>query len=202
MLEVQNISKKLGAVHAVDDVSLQIGEGERVAVRGDNGAGKSTLLRLIAGVLEPDRGSVLWQGEPLRGRSRRAVGYVPEAADAPPHLTVSELLHLIASTKGCDPCSRELVETLGLPDLLGARIGELSLGQRRRACLAAALVGDPGLLILDEPTNGLDPTAITDLETLLLAGESRATLFVTHDQTFASAVATRTLGMQAGKLED
>lgn len=200
MLELENISKRLGSTVAVRDVSFRVETGERVAISGANGAGKSTLARIVAGVILPDRGSVRWKNSELRGSLRREVGFVPEAADPPGHLTTAELLHLISATKQCQPCSRELVERLDIADLLGARISELSLGQRRRACLAAALVGDPGLLILDEPTNGLDSSAISHLTALLTEQADRTVLLVTHDQAFAKATATRQITMKSGAL--
>ena len=200
MLEVDGLFKRLGHTVVVRDVRLALNAHERVAIRGPNGAGKSTLLQIIAGVLQPDRGVITWNGKPLTGKERRHVGYVPEAADPPGHLTVGELLHLIAATKSCEPCSRELVERLELEELFGARISELSLGQRRRVCLAAALTGNPGLLLLDEPTNGLDPAAIDMLVAILTEDSARTILLVTHDQDFASQVATRQLAMRDGGL--
>ncbi len=200
MLEIENISKRLGHTHAVRDCTLAIQDGERVAIAGPNGAGKSTLLRMVAGIIEPDRGSIRWNTSELRGPLRRCIGYVPEAANPPGHLSVAELLHLIAATKQSKPCDRTLVERLELENLLGARISELSLGQRRRACLAAALVGDPELLLLDEPTNGLDAGAIKALAEILVEDAGRTVLLVTHDQNFAKRVATRHVAMDAGAL--
>ena len=200
MLEIENISKRLGHTHAVRECTLSIQDGERIAIAGPNGAGKSTLLRMVAGIIELDRGSILWNTSELRGEVRRCVGYVPEAADPPGHLSVAELLHLVAATKQSEACDRSLVERLELESLLGARISELSLGQRRRACLAAALVGDPELLLLDEPTNGLDTKAIATLAEILVEDRRRTVLLVTHDQSFANLVATRHVAMDAGAL--
>jgi ABC-2 type transport system ATP-binding protein len=200
MLEVKNISKRLGHTHAVRECSLTVLDGQRLAISGANGAGKSTLIRMMAGIIEPDRGSIHWNNSELRGSLRRLVGYVPEAADPPGHLSVAELLHLVAATKQCEPCSRELVERLELETLLGARVSDLSLGQRRRACLVAALVGDPELLLLDEPTNGLDASAIGNLAELLAEDSSRTVVLITHDRSFAEATATRHITMEAGLL--
>lgn len=200
MLEITDLHKRLGGTMAVRDSNLVVKAGERVVVMGPNGAGKSTLLKLIAGVLTPDRGAIVFDGEPLSTAGRGPIGYVPEAADPPGHLSISELLHLVSATRESEPLDPKVVARLQLDMLLGASISELSLGQRRRACLAAALVGQPRLLVLDEPTNGLDAEAVTMLADLLIEDEGRAVLLATHDQQFASRVATRQMQMRDGKL--
>jgi ABC-type multidrug transport system ATPase subunit len=178
--------------------------GERLVIHGRNGAGKSTLLQVLAGVLSPDRGVLLLDGNPLHGRRRegqKQVGYVPEAADPPGHLSVGELLHFVAAVKGCDPPSAESLAPLALEELMGERISELSLGQRRRACLAAALTGQPSILLLDEPTNGLDLQASQALAAMLaIANPERILICATHDLDFASAVETRRVEMSAGAI--
>lgn len=198
MLEVTDLHKRLGGTIAVNGCSVAVEAGERVVLLGPNGAGKSTLIRIIAGVLSPDRGVVHFDGKPLTAASRGPIGYVPEAADPPGHLSVSELLHLVAATKGCGALDPKIIARLQLDMLLGASISELSLGQRRRACLAAALVGGPRLLLLDEPTNGLDAEAVTVLAEILTEDSERAVLLATHDRGFAERVATRQLQMQHG----
>lgn len=204
MLEVKAIAKHLGATAALQDCSVALSLGERVIISGPNGAGKSTLLQLLAGVLQPDRGELLLSGKPLHGRLREGqqnAGYVPEAADPPGHLSVAELLHFVASVKGCAPPSAELLAPLALESILEKPIAELSLGQRRRACLAAALTGDPTLLLLDEPTNGLDAQATAALATMLATpNEKRILICATHDLDFAAAVETRRIEMREGRI--
>lgn len=202
MLEIKNLSKRLGPNLALDDCCLRVDAGQRLVIRGSNGAGKSTLLQILAGVLSPDRGALLWQGLPLHGRRskvRQSLGYVPEAADPPGHLSVADLLHFVAAVKGCAATSSELVERLCVSELLGERIAELSLGQRRRACLAAALTGDPQILLLDEPTNGLDADAALALaELLAMARPDRLLVCATHDLEFATRIETRRVEMAKG----
>jgi ABC-type multidrug transport system ATPase subunit len=124
---------------------------------------------------------------------------VPEAADPPGHLSVAELLHFVSAVKKCASVSREIVEILQLPELLGEPIGELSLGQRRRACLAAALTGDPQLLLLDEPTNGLDAEATGALAEMLAESRpSRVLICATHDLAFAGRIETRRVELVKG----
>ncbi len=193
-LSVRSLRVRLDGRPVLRGVSLELEPGQVLAVVGPNGSGKTTLLRTVAGVLAPDEGSVTIKGEPLR-RARRHLGYVPEGADPPPHLTVAELEALVASVRRAPPLSHALRERLGVTAYRDQRIGSLSLGQRRRACLAAALVGDPWLLVLDEPTNGLDPSGVGDLAALL--GERRdaghGALISTHDLAFADILGARRL---------
>jgi ABC-2 type transport system ATP-binding protein len=206
-LEIERLRKWLGGRRVLDGIEL-VCEGAGVsAILGANGTGKSTLLRIVAGVLEPDGGKVRLDGRRLDVGERaglRYLGYVPEAADPLPHLTVGELLALVTALKRVAAPRPELVERLGVQPILVQRIGTLSLGQRRRAGLLAALIGDPWLLVLDEPTNGLDPGAVELLADLLKEHVQRggAVLLATHDLDFCAAVSARRLRLHAGRLED
>jgi ABC-type multidrug transport system ATPase subunit len=204
-LLVDEVHKRLGGRPVLVDVSFQCGAGSITVLAGPNGAGKSTLLRIVGGVLEPDRGVVEIDGQSVVGRRVRArarLGYVPEAADPPGHLSVDELLALVAALKHTTVPERAARERLGIAHLGSQGIDRLSLGERRRTCLAAALIGDPSVLVLDEPTNGLDLDGIALLEQLL--GEARDTgtaiLLATHDRDFAARLATSTLALDRGRL--
>lgn len=203
MLELDHVRKRLGATLALDDCNLRVDAGHRVAIVGANGAGKSTLLKIVAGVLTPDAGAVRWRSQSLSsGRStlRKKLGYVPESADPPPHLSIAELLHFIAAIKDCQTLGNEELEEFGLCQMLDARIGELSLGQRRRACLAAALTGDPELLILDEPNNGLDRGSLEVLAAMLAKRPACTVLLATHDRAFADLLGARLVSMASGRV--
>jgi ABC-type multidrug transport system ATPase subunit len=192
------VSKRLGGRRILERFSLTVESGA-TAVLGANGSGKTTLLRIAAGVLDPDEGRVLLAGRPL-ARARAQLGYVPEAADPPLHLTGGELLALVASLRRAPPIDRALAERLGVEALAGQRIGSMSLGQRRRACLAAALVGSPWLLVLDEPTNGLDPDGTQMLLGVLrdhIAGGG-GVLLATHDLGFADGLSARRIVLSTG----
>jgi len=203
ILDVTGVAKKLGRQKVLRDVTLACAAGESVAVYGGNGAGKSTLLQIIAGVLVPDRGAVTLCGESIIGRhvrGRRRMGYVPEAANPPDHLTVSELLAVTSSLKQAAAVSAEVRTLIGIDAFAHKSIGQLSLGERRRACLAAALVGEPALLVLDEPTNGLDASGVDMLVGVLkqhceLDG---AVLLATHDRSFAKAIGAMELELAEG----
>jgi ABC-2 type transport system ATP-binding protein len=204
-LAVENITKRFGGREVLQGASLTCEHGEHVAIIGPNGTGKSTLLGVVAGIIEPESGRVTLDSEPLLGRDVRArakIGYVPEGADPPSHLLTGELLALCAALKRAGPLAPELIERLGVSPLLEQPIGSLSLGQRRRACLAAALVGAPTLLLLDEPTNGLDPGGIEMLAALLLDHQARGglALISTHDLTFADAIRARRALLAGGKI--
>lgn len=194
-LAVNALRKRLGGKQVLAGISFTLEQGV-LAVVGANGSGKTTLLRIVAGVLESDEGSVTLRGRPL-ARAHRDLGFVPEAADPPPHLTVLELERLCSAARRAPPLTEELRRRLGTDALAGQRVGSLSLGQRRRACLAAALVGDPFLLVLDEPTNGLDAAGVALLSAIILdhVAAQRAALIATHDLAFAEGVSASRLSL-------
>jgi ABC-2 type transport system ATP-binding protein len=199
------LGKWLGGREVLAGVSCAANAGEAVALFGENGAGKSTLLRILAGVLDADSGRAALDGASILGPSaaaRARVGYVPEAADAPPFLSPRELVALVVALKRAKPLAPPLLERLGVGAYWDRPIGGLSLGQRRRSCLAAALVGDVRLLLLDEPTNGLDPAGVRELASLLAerCAEGTITLVATHDHAFAEMLGATELHLVAGKI--
>jgi ABC-type multidrug transport system ATPase subunit len=185
-LRVEDVGKRLGGRRVLDRVRLRC-DGGVLAVVGPNGVGKSTLLRIVAGILVPDEGGVFLRERRIE-RALRDVGYVPEKADPPPHLSVAELCALARALRRAPAAlPDETLDRLGVRDFWEQRIATLSLGQRRRACLAAALVGDPWLLVLDEPTNGLDVGGMDMLADVLRA-HAGGVLLATHDREFAERV--------------
>ncbi len=199
-LEVHGVGKRRGGRWVLDDVSFTVGGGEVVALVGGNGAGKSTLLACAAGALEPDRGWVAIAGA-TSGR-RRHVGYAPEAADAPGHLTGAELWALVAALRGGTKLDDEAVTLLELTPLAAVRLERMSLGQRRRAVLAAALIGAPPVLLLDEPDNGLDVAGLDALVALVAreAARGAALVVATHDPAVRDRLHARPLALAAGRL--
>jgi ABC-type multidrug transport system ATPase subunit len=188
-LEVEKLAVRRGGRTVIDGLDLAVDTGEIVGVVGKNGSGKTTLLACIAGVLPPRDGRVLvtgasvWGTRAERRRARRALGYVPEAADPPGFLLGTELWSLCASTRGGNPPSQELRDALGLDELRDAALERMSLGQRRRACLGAAFVGPPTLLVLDEPDNGLDAKRLDAIVSLIKthAEGGGSTILASHD---------------------
>ncbi|AKT41334.1 ABC transporter ATP-binding protein [Chondromyces crocatus] len=205
-LRIEGLHKRFGGREVLRGVELGIEPGERVALVGTNGVGKSTLLSVVAGLIEPEAGTVVLHGTSLLGRdapARAGLGYLPEAAAAPPHLSVRELLALVAALKRAPSLEGAVLDRVGARSTLDLRMGSLSLGQRRRACLAAALVGDPTLLVLDEPTNGLDPAGLTMLIALLRerAAQGAMVLVATHDFSFADAIGARHVRLEEGRVQ-
>lgn len=199
-IEARGLGKRRGGRWVLDDVSFTIAAGEVVALVGGNGAGKTTLLACAAGALAPDRGWVAIGGA-TSGR-RRHVGYAPEAADAPGHLTGAELWALVSALRGGATLDDEAAALLAVDTIAGRRLERMSLGQRRRAVLAAALIGAPPALLLDEPDNGLDVGGLDALVTLIAreAARGAAIIVATHDPAVRERMAARTLPMIAGRL--
>lgn len=200
LLELDRVEKWFGTRHVIRGVTFAWKGSGILAVMGENGAGKSTLLRLICGILPPDQGSIHLDGIPLRARRVEALGllgYAPEAAELPSHLTTSGLVALVAALKGVPRPEASLIARLGVTAFLDKPLPALSLGQRRRASLLAALTGDPKLLVLDEPTNGLDEEGATMLRNLLAerARRGHATLAATHNQAFVEATRAEVLSI-------
>src|SRR5690349_1493800 len=191
MLALRGIARAFGSRRAVAEVSLEVAAGEAVLLVGENGAGKTTLLRIAAGYLDPDAGEVSVAGIAMareRTRAQTQLGYLPEHAPAPGELTVREHLALRARLKrvarsrgGIERGVARVVELAGLGDVLRQRIATLSKGFRQRVGLADALLGDPPLVILDEPTSGMDPIQVRQLrEHLAAAARERAVLVSSH----------------------
>ncbi|MCX5745249.1 MAG: ATP-binding cassette domain-containing protein, partial [Proteobacteria bacterium] len=164
-----------------------------------NGSGKSTLLCAIAGVLEPRAGRItidgasVWGSQAQRTRARRALGYVPEAADPPGFLTADELWNLCSATRATTPPSAALCAALGLDELRGITLDKMSLGMRRRACLGAAFLGPPNVLVLDEPDNGLDAQRLDALAILLRAraAAGQTAIVASHDAAYLDRLEAR-----------
>lgn len=202
-LVVDGITVRRGQRIVLDEISLATTAGEIVGLVGPNGCGKSTLLTCIAGVLAPRDGRItidgasVWGGHEQRQRARRALGYVPEGADPPGFLSATELWALCAAARGTAPPSADLRATLGLDELGDLALERMSLGQRRRACLGAAFLGPPKLLVLDEPDNGLDAKRLAALVELLQqhARDGGTTILASHDAAWLDQLGARIVAM-------
>jgi len=214
VIRVEGLTKTYGRVGdgrpaALDGVSFEIGRGEVAGLLGPNGAGKSTMMRILTCFLAPTRGAAILAGRSIaddpRG-VRGAVGYLPEAVPLPPEMRVDEYLGFRAALKGVSRPGRRaaidgVVGRVGVGDRRRQIIGTLSRGYRQRVGLADALLGDPPILILDEPTAGLDPNQIRETRSLIRElGRDRTVLLSTHVLSEVEAVATRILILSRGRL--
>ena len=210
MLRAQGLVKgftdpRRGLVRAVDGLDLHVTAGEIVGLLGPNGAGKTTTLRMLATLLSPDAGSIEIDGidalrSPLRARARMA--YVPAEAGLPPELSGREEVRLFARLQGARPARGDaLLEELGAGSFADAPTSTLSTGQKRRIVLARALVHDPPLLLLDEPTDGLDVAGRREVMALRrhLAAEGRAVLLSSHVLGEVEAVCDRAVVVARGR---
>lgn len=202
-IEVGAVTKRFGATTAVDDVSVSVPSGQILALLGKNGAGKTTLIDMILGLQAPDSGRVsLWGGPPRQAIKRSAVGVVHQTGALLLDHTVGQMLHLFASTHATAlPLEQVLAET-HLTELRGRRIGKLSGGEQQRVRLALALLPDPLLLILDEPTAGMDATARREFWDMMAtqAKRGRTIVFATHYLAEAEQFAQRTVIMKDGAI--
>lgn len=208
MLSLQRLSKSFGRTKAIDDVSVEIQRGEIIGLLGPNGAGKTTFMRILAGVLEPEQGSYAFDGEdvfqePLR--VKRRLGYLAENNPLPDDMIVREYLEWIAELRLPKPERNSGVEraiaATELQTVSHRPIAELSKGFRQRVGLAQAMLSDPELLILDEPTEGLDPNQRVDLRTVIHGlGKNKTVLISTHVLSEVAELCSRLLIIDHGKV--
>ncbi|HEX7348288.1 MAG TPA: ABC transporter ATP-binding protein [Rhodanobacteraceae bacterium] len=209
MIQTENLGKRFGSFAAVTALNLRVARGQVLALLGPNGAGKTTSMRMIAGFLRPDAGRATVCGhdvvrEPLA--ARRALGYLPEGAPSYGELSVAEFLAFAARVRGLTGISGgrrvdEIIERLALQPVLAQGIDTLSKGYRRRVCLAQALLHDPPALILDEPTDGLDPNQQREVHALIREmAHDRAIIVSTHALNEVRAICNRVAILAGGQL--
>jgi ABC-2 type transport system ATP-binding protein len=172
VLELRDLARRYGDVVALDGISFTVGEGQMFGFVGPNGAGKTTTMRIVLGVLAADRGEVVFRGRPVDFAMRSRFGYMPEERGLYPKMRVRDQLVYLARLHGvpateAQRAAERWIERLGLSERAGDRVEALSLGNQQRVQLAAALVHDPELLVLDEPFSGLDPVGVDVLSGVL-----------------------------------
>ncbi len=209
MIEVRHLTRRFGPVTAVDDVSFSVRRGEVLGFLGPNGAGKSTTMKVVTGFLSPTSGTAIICGadivdDPIS--AKRHIGYLPEGAPAYPDMTALGFLRFIARIRGFsgDEAKRRIelaVKRTALEEVLGQTIDTLSKGFKRRVGLAQALLHDPDVLILDEPTDGLDPNQKHEVRTLITElAPAKAIVISTHILEEVEAVCSRATIIAHGKL--
>ncbi|MGA8924316.1 MAG: ATP-binding cassette domain-containing protein [Candidatus Dormiibacterota bacterium] len=206
-LELQGVKKTYGTLVAVDDLDMAVRPGEVFGFVGSNGAGKTTTMRVVLGTLLPDRGHVLWDGSPIGFEVRRRIGYMPEERGLYPKMRIGEQLIYLAQLHGATTAAAESavdrwLERFQLKDRVRDELQKLSHGNQQRVQLAAALVFEPLMLVLDEPFSGLDPEAVDSMSDVLheRAQAGIPVIFSSHQLELVERICDRVGIIQKGRL--
>lgn len=209
MIKVQNVTKKYNKFLAVDNINFEIADGEVVGFLGPNGAGKSTTMNMITGFIEPTSGEIIVNGYDINQKSKQAkrqIGYMPENVPLYLELTVKEFVSYMADLKLVKRSEKKaeidrVIVVTGLKDVQGKLIRNLSRGYRQRVSLAGALVGNPPILILDEPTVGLDPKQVIEIRNLIKSlGKEHTILISSHILSEISQMCNKIMIINKGKI--
>ena len=200
MIEIIDLEKNYGSTKAVKGINLTINSGEVLGILGPNGAGKSTTLRILTGYLKPTTGTIIVKGLDVRDNElevKKIIGYLPESAPLYSDMLVYDYLDYIANLRGIDkvdilPRLKELAALCGIKDVMHKSINSLSKGYKQRVGLAQAMIADPEILVLDEPTTGLDPNQIVEIRHIIKEiGKKKTVIFSTHILSEAEATCDR-----------
>ena len=209
MIEVKNVTKKYGSTIAVDNISFDVKDGEVVGFLGPNGAGKSTTMNMITGFIEPTSGQIIINGNDISRRPRKAkkdIGYMPENVPLYYELTTKEFITYIAELKMVKRNERKeqvekVIADVGLEEVKNKLIRNLSRGYKQRVSMAGALIGNPDVIILDEPTVGLDPKQITEIRNLIKdLGKKHTVILSSHILSEVSQICERVVIINKGKI--
>jgi ABC-2 type transport system ATP-binding protein len=209
MLKVENLTRRYGGFLAVDHVTFSVGKGEIVGLLGHNGAGKTTIMKMLSGYLEPNSGNAIVDGHNIVDEPKevqKVLGYLPETLPLYPEMTVAQYLYFSADLKGLKDQEKvsEILRVTNSTDLKEkflSPIANLSRGYKQRLGVAQAIIGNPRLLILDEPTNGLDPEQTQHMRSLIRDIAKSATVILsTHIMQEVDALCSRVLMLHSGKL--
>lgn len=209
MLKVENLTRRYGGFLAVDHVTFSVGKGEIVGLLGHNGAGKTTIMKMLSGYLEPNSGNAIVDGHNIVDEPKevqKVLGYLPETLPLYPEMTVAQYLYFSADLKGLKDREKvsEILRVTNSTDLKEkflSPIANLSRGYKQRLGVAQAIIGNPRLLILDEPTNGLDPEQTQHMRSLIRDIAKNATVILsTHIMQEVDALCSRVLMLHSGKL--
>lgn len=209
MIEVKNVTKKYGKFVAVDNISFTIREGEIIGLLGPNGAGKSTTMNMLTGFIEQTEGEIIINGYNMLKKPKKAkkeIGYMPEGVPLYTDLTVKEFVTYMAEIKNVDRKTRKekvekIIEQTGLKEVEKKLVKNLSRGYKQRVSMAGALVGEPKILILDEPTVGLDPKQITEIRNLIKElGKTHTVILSSHILSEVSQICNKVIIINKGKI--
>jgi len=209
LIEVKNITKKYGKFTAVDNISFEVQDGEVVGFLGPNGAGKTTTMNMITGYIEPTEGSIIINGNDISKKTKKAkmqIGYMPENVPVYSDLTVKEFVKYMAELKLVEKKKKKeeienAIEKTGLKEVENKLIKNLSRGYKQRVSMAGALVGNPDVLILDEPTVGLDPKQIIEIRNLIKElGKTHTVILSSHILSEVSQICEKVVIINKGKI--
>lgn len=204
-IEVCNLSKNYDAIRAVDNISFKASEGEVIALLGPNGAGKSTLMNMIAGYLAPSSGNIFIRGRNIRDfplAVKNDIGFLPEGSPLYPDLAVREFLEYMAGLRLLDKTAvNEAIKTAKIENVATQKIETLSKGYQRRVGFAQSILSDPPILLLDEPTDGLDPNQKHHIRDLIARmGRQKTIMISTHLLEEAETICNRVILISAGRI--
>lgn len=204
VLYLDELSKKYGSLQAVDRLTMQVEAGSIYGLLGPNGSGKTTTLGMVLDVIRPSGGSFLWFGRSVSRETKRRVGALLETPNFYPYLTAKANLQVVADTKQADHRNiNKMLDMVGLGTRSHTTFKGFSLGMKQRLALAAAMLNDPEVLVLDEPTNGLDPQGIAEVRDLItrIAAQGKTILLASHLLDEVEKVCTHVAVLQSGKLK-
>ena len=204
MIEFKNLHKRFGKLVVLDGLNLEISKGGIFAILGPNGSGKTTLIKCLLGMVIPNKGDIIFDKKSVLGKwaYRNNLNYLPQIANFPPNLTVIELINMVKNLRPKDSNSDDLIEIFGLNPFLDKKLGNLSGGTKQKVNIVLAFMFDSDLIVLDEPTNGLDPIALIHLKEIIQMekDKGKTILITTHIMSFVDEVADEIVFLLDGKI--
>lgn len=204
MIEFKNLHKRFGKLVVLDGLNLEIKKGGIFAILGPNGSGKTTLIKCLLGMVIPNKGDIFFEKESVlhQWEYRNNLNYLPQIANFPPNLTVIELIEMVKNLRPKASNSEDLIELFGLKTSLYQKLGNLSGGTKQKVNIVLAFMFDSDLIVLDEPTNGLDPIALIHLKEIIQKekAKGKTILITTHIMSFVEEVADEIVFLLDGKI--
>ncbi|WP_457615449.1 ABC transporter ATP-binding protein [Lutibacter sp.] len=204
MIEFKNLHKRFGKLTVLDGLDLEIKQGGIFAILGPNGSGKTTLIKCLLGMVIPNKGDIIYEGKSVlrKWEYRNNLNYLPQIANFPPNLSVIELIKMVKNLRPKTSNEKDLITLFGLEDFLNKKLGNLSGGTKQKVNLVLTFMFDSDLIILDEPTTGLDPISLIHLKELIQKEKSKGKtiLITTHIMSFVDEVADEIVFLLDGKI--
>lgn len=204
MIKIENLHKKFGKLIVLDNLNLSINKGGVFAILGPNGSGKTTLIKSILGMVIPNKGGIFYNNESILGKwdYRTNINYLPQIANFPANLTVLELINMVKNLRDSDTNETELTTLFGLTPFLKQKLGNLSGGTKQKVNIVLTFMFDNDLIILDEPTTGLDPIALIYLKELIEKekNKGKTILITSHIMSFVDEIADEIVFLLDGKI--